>query len=109
MSENSNTQSSAIQLPDDRLAEIWKGMKRMLQNAEALQECGKLLEAVVFYQTRELRLHLAEALTFDEYKQELGYSKGTSDRYISTAKFIEKWAQENFQPKAGEPLIITDK
>lgn len=98
-----------IQLSDDKRRTVWEEMKKALRNADAMKECGRLLEAVICYQTREYKLHLAEGLKWDECRQQLNFSTGTMNRYIAAAKFVEEWAVKKYPVHDGEPLIITEK
>jgi hypothetical protein len=84
-------------------------MEKSLHEADAMSEVGMVLRACAVFCIDHYGLYKAEGMERDEYMAKIGVKKRQLEKYISVAKYVEKWAQQKYPAKDGEPYLITSK
>jgi hypothetical protein len=85
-----------IELPAKKRKEYCSAIAQMKKEIEFSRESALLIEAVICYMTRMYKLHLEAGLSWNAYKEKMGYSDPTVCRYLNAAKVIESWALSNY-------------
>ncbi len=96
-------------ISDERREQLWNAVLKLIEVQHRRKESALLLEAVICYMTREHKLYVAGNSTWKDFAESRNYNRTKIDRFVSAAKYIDRWARETYLPKSETAFLITEQ